>query len=155
LRNFGQNRNADAGIPQVETLIPADGFSRRQSYAWPASLKATRNHPLARAVLAFTGAQDLREASEYTETPAWALGLNVGKAEVLCGSAVADGAKRLRQSPLFRRRASMSALDGRAAGCITFTDTLRPDAPSGVSRSKPLGLEPVMLSGDGAKAARK
>jgi Cd2+/Zn2+-exporting ATPase len=47
------------------------------------------------------------------------------------------------------------ALDGRAAGCITFTDTLRPDAPSGVSALKALGLEPVMLSGDGAKAARK
>ncbi len=142
------------GIPRVEALIPAEGFSRKEVMRLAGIAEGYSNHPLARAVLAFTGTQDLSVASGYTETPGMGVRLYAGKSEVLCGSA-----SLMEQSGIdiasLPPAGVYVALDGRAAGCITFTDTLRPDAPSGVSALKALGLEPVMLSGDGAKAARK
>ena len=46
------------------------------------------------------------------------------------------------------------ALDGETAGFVALSDTLRPDAPQVVADIRAQGVEPVLLTGDHAAAAR-
>ncbi|WP_421093583.1 heavy metal translocating P-type ATPase [Pseudarthrobacter sp. CC4] len=44
-------------------------------------------------------------------------------------------------------------VDGKAAGLISLTDTVRPGSAAAVGRLKELGLRPILLTGDNASAA--
>ena len=46
------------------------------------------------------------------------------------------------------------ALDGRAAGFLALSDTVRPESARMISRLKALGVQPVLLTGDHENAAR-
>ena len=48
----------------------------------------------------------------------------------------------------------LAALDGQAAGFIALADTVRPPAEAAVRGIRTLGVEPVLLTGDHAQAAR-
>ncbi|MFQ9179631.1 MAG: heavy metal translocating P-type ATPase [Eggerthella lenta] len=48
----------------------------------------------------------------------------------------------------------LAALDGQAAGFIALADTVRPTAEAAVRGIRTLGVEPVLLTGDHAQAAR-
>ena len=47
-----------------------------------------------------------------------------------------------------------AAVDGKPAGMLVISDTIKPDAGAAIANLKSMGLQAVMLTGDGEEAAR-
>ncbi|MEO8636145.1 MAG: heavy metal translocating P-type ATPase [Gemmatimonadales bacterium] len=150
------------GQPVVAMVTPVSPFAETDVLALAAAVEAGSGHLLARSVVAEAHRRGLtlRPAGEVVESP------GQGVSGVVDGRLVILGAR----SFLLTRHPELAggwpdangsalrawlAIDGRAAGTLTFADQLRPEAAPLITRLARLGIRQiVMVTGDDASHAR-
>jgi Cu+-exporting ATPase len=148
----------------VTAVTAVAGIDRDRMLALAASAEDGSEHPLARAVVDHARSVGVSLfAAESFESHAGA-----GVTAVVEGHALAIGrASWLYESWAIEVDASLIAthedagatpivvaIDGAVAGVIVLADTLKPTSALAIERFRALGLDPVLLTGDNAGAAR-
>ncbi len=150
-----------SGSPEVTDIIPAGGFTKESLINLAASLESKSEHPLAKAIAAYEGAEisDTTDIKTFTgsgitgilggsELAAGNLGFITEKAAI--DNAFKDKANALSEegkTPLFFSEG------GKFAGIIALADSIKDDSVQGVSELVNMGIKPVMLTGDNERTA--
>ncbi len=148
------------GRPVVARVTPAAGMTEEELLRLAGSVEQFSEHPLAAAVVRAAGERgvELEEPADFEAAPGRGVAgtLAAGRVRVGSGSFVSavgevpdaaaappDGA-----TPVY------VTLDGRAAGVIAVTDTLRSEVPAALRDVRRLGVEHIeILTGDHEGAA--
>jgi Cu+-exporting ATPase len=146
---FDKTGTLTRGEPVVSAAIPEPEVDESELRSIAASMETRSEHPLARAIVkAWAG--EPAPVSDFRS--------HGGRGV----SAVVQGKPARLGSPAFLgRQAPKSAgtvvgvdYDGRFLGWIELADELRPTSAAAVARLKAMGIEPIILSGDGEEAVR-
>ena len=143
------------------------GFSRAELLALSAAAESRSEHPLGKAILRSAREEGLPipEITEFSmlsgrgvSASAQGRRILVGSEEHLTenGAAVPDearaAAKDLREEG---KVAVLTAVDGKTAGVLALSDTLRPEAEEIVRRLEAMKVKTVLLTGDNEKTAAR
>ena len=153
-----------SGEPKVTDILPAEGVSETELLTLAAALEHKSEHPLAKAVLACTEAQQLSapEVSDFTALPGNGLAAKMDGVEIFGGSASFIGTKVTVPAPLQEKAAALSAQGktplffggaGRLLGIIAVADTIKEDSPRAIRELQAMGIRVVMLTGDNQRTA--
>ncbi len=130
------------GKIELVDVLPLDGATRAEILRLGGAVEAASEHPIARAVsdAARLELGELPPVTEFRNVP------GTGVHGVVDGHAVevgrSDGAITV-------------AWDGAARGTLTVRDTLKPTSREAVAGLERLGLEPILLTGDGREEAER
>ena len=153
-----------SGEPKVTDILPTEGVSETELLTLAAALERKSEHPLAKAVLACTEAQQLSapEVSDFTALPGNGLAAKLDGVEIFGGSASFIGTKVTVPAPLQEKAAALSAQGktplffggaGRLLGIIAVADTIKEDSPRAIRELQAMGIRVVMLTGDNQRTA--
>lgn len=158
------------GRPEVVALVPLGGVEEAEALRLAAAAENPSEHPLGRAILAAAEARgvlgpgaSLPPACDFRALPGQGVAATVAGRRVLVGSprfvtgegvGLEPAQDRLERLEADGHTVVVLAVDGEPAALFAISDPLKPDAREAVSRLRALGLEPVMLTGDGARTAR-
>ncbi len=151
------------GEPQLAAAepVPDSALDAETLIELAAAVEASSEHPLAQAIVAAAGS--VAAASEVEATPGRGLSGLVRGRRVLVGSARYLRDQGVDPAPLegpardHEERGCTAvrvAVDGRAAGVIALSDTVRPEAAGAVAALRAQGIGVTLLTGDNAAAAR-
>ena len=165
---FDKTGTLTFGTPQVVAVVPLDGATSKETlYAQVACAEALSEHPLGKAVV-----RCFREEGGGQIPPGEDFQMLPGRGvQVTCqGRQVAAGNPKLLAElgihlPAQAQTAAerwlqegctviYCGVDGRLAGFLALSDTLRPQAAQTIRRTQAAGVEPVLLTGDNANAAQ-
>ena len=147
-------------VAGVLALTPATGA---EVLRVAASLERGSAHPLAQAIAAAAGSQNivLSSVQQFVSIAGkGATGMLDGQTAILGSTAflVENGVALddALATPLQRAGKTVVgvALNGRALGLIAFADRVRPTSPKAVGRLREAGIDVIMLTGDNAETAR-
>ncbi len=161
---FDKTGTLTEGRPQVTDILPVR-VSEDKLLCLAASLEAGSEHPLARAVCRMAEARGLATVpvEEFRAHAGSGVSALLDDEELVGGRA--DFVAARVSLPEEARRAGERlaeegktpiyfGLDGRYLGLLALRDTLREDSLHAVRRLRQMGIHTVMLTGDGARAAR-
>jgi len=145
------------GVTEVITWAGAD----RDELLWLAgSVESASEHPIARAIA--EAAPVLHEISGFRATPGQGARAMVGARDVTVASpayarelgvgAPPDEIERVSEGG---RTVVVIIVDGASIGAVALSDTVRPESAEAVRRLKAMGIEPIMLTGDGTMVAAR
>lgn len=164
---FDKTGTLTYGLPKVAaTECFLAEISKKQLYAYAAGAEKRSEHPLGKAVVRCfeeeTG-EKAPEASGFRMLPGRGVWAAVEGAEILAGNRNMMEENGIAFSKEARTAAEKYlnsgctviylALEGRAAGLIALSDTLRPDAAEVIGKIRQTQAVPVLLTGDNEKAA--
>jgi len=148
------------GRPQITDVVPLNGASASDLLGLAASAERYSEHPLAEAVRAAAGAQNLAlaEPQRFEALP------GLGVRAIIHGELVEVGSRRLTAAawpaaPIAALEAEGKTLlflaqSGAPAGLLAAADTLRPEVPAALADLRALGLKHIeLLTGDNERAA--
>ena len=153
------------GAPVVTDLLPGSGVSEQRLLAAAAALEAKSEHPLAKAVLAYTRQQGITPE----EVTAFTAHAGNGLSGMLDGKRLTGGSLRFiaSQSPLSpetEQAANAWSEQGKTPllfleddtflGMIAVADTIKEDSPAAIRQLQAMGIRVVMLTGDNARTTR-
>ena len=163
---FDKTGTLTYGTPQVTAVVPWAGYSEEELYTCTACAELRSEHPLGKAIvrcyLAVWGSPvpDPRQFQMLPGRGVWAV---CEGREVLAGSralleerGVAIPDSMLDRVERFQQEGCtviLAAIEGRVAGCLALSDTLRPEAAAMVKQVAETGVTPVLLTGDHENAA--
>ena len=153
-----------SGEPKVIDILPAEGVSEAELLTLAAALERKSEHPLAKAVLACTDAQNLTapEVSGFAALPGNGLAAKLDGVEIFGGNASFIGTKVTVPAQLQEKAAALSAQGktplffggaGRLLGIIAVADTIKEDSPRAIRELQAMGIRVVMLTGDNQRTA--
>ena len=145
-------------------ILPAEGVSENELLTLAAALERRSEHPLAKAVLACTEAQQLSapEVSDFTALPGNGLAAKMDGVEIFGGNASFIGTKVTVPAQLQEKAAALSAQGktplffggaGRLLGVVAVADTIKEDSPRAIRELQNMGIRVVMLTGDNQRTA--
>ncbi len=154
------------GVPEVEDVIPLEGYTAEAILSAAASAERMSEHPLAKTIVGYAAQSGaaISDAGSFRVFPGQGVSAMVNGKEVIAGTpGFLDGAGVYAEafSPVEDRvhRSGLTAvyvaIDGNAAGIITAGDTLRSDSAEAITKLQGLGLEVFMLTGDNHASALK
>ena len=162
---FDKTGTLTKGEPEVTDILPAAGFSLEGILAMAGSAEAGSEHPLGQAIV-----RRAREAGAPVETPEEfkaleGLGVEalvrgqrvlVGSLKLARGAGLDFGGLALQAEDLALegKTSAFIAVDGRPAGLVALADTLKENAVAAVGKLRKMGLEVIMLTGDGRRTAQ-
>ena len=166
---FDKTGTLTYGQPRVVRVCPlTEAVSREELFRLAAGAEGRSEHPLGRAVAACCreelGQGAVPAAERFQMLPGRGVRAVVDGREVLAGNLEllreelpAPGLKAPDQAE--ERLAEgctvvYVAVDGRLAGFLALADTVREDAAETIRQVKAAGIDPVLLTGDHASAAR-
>ena len=140
------------GRPRLVRIEPQPGFSSEQLLILAGSVERASEHPLAGAVLKALQEKNLRaeNVGEFFSEPGGGVGGLVAGKRVLAGSAKFLKSRGVEVPDL---EGILVSIDGILAGRLIVEDSLQEDSPASIRALKRLGLEVLMLTGDGPSAA--
>ncbi len=162
---FDKTGTLTRGEPEVTDVVPASGRGAEEVLALAGSAEKPSEHPLGQAIVrrAVGAGATLETASGFRALEGLGVEASVSGRKVVVGSPKMARAAGVDFGPLFARAEEL-ALDGKTAafviadglpvGLLAVSDTLKAGAAAAVARLRKMGLEVVMLTGDGARAAR-
>lgn len=161
---FDKTGTLTYGRLEVSDVIPLDGRPPQELLALAAAAEVRSEHPLGKAVVAQAAAEGVAvaEPDAFAMDAGRGVRARVGAAAVLCGSAAYLAEHQVACTaadvPLKRLCAEgkatvLVAIDGRLAGVIALSDTLRPSAAEMTRRLAGMGVRTVLLTGDSSAAA--
>ncbi len=153
---FDKTGTLTTGTFRVADVHPADDISEPELLAYAAGAEYASTHPLAAAIRAAYGsAIDTRAVSAAVETAGRGVSAMVRGSFVLCGNARMMTDAGIVLPPNIPSGTIIHiAVNGRYAGYLRFTDTLKPEAAAAVADLKKLGVgKTIMLTGDSRVAA--
>ncbi len=142
--------------PAVIQVATTGDHTRDDVLAWAAALEARSEHPLARAILAATGAAPAADGVEAV-VGAGLTGtlsgrrLRLGRPGWIDAEPLTDHVARMQQAGA---TAVIVEVDGQTVGAIAVRDELRPEAAEVVAHFRSHGYTVVMLTGDNPATAR-
>lgn len=165
---FDKTGTLTFGTPQVTAVrslcpdIPED-----QLYALTAAAEGRSEHPLGKAVVRGyqqkTG-QPVPQAEHFQMVPGRGVLARAENREVLAGNRELLAEHGISPEDPVQKEAEAFlnqgctviyvAVDGRMAGYLVLSDTLRPESRDMIDRVSSLGIRPVLLTGDHENAAR-
>jgi Cu+-exporting ATPase len=139
------------GKPAVVALAPADGFTGEELLRLAAAAESPSEHPLARAIVAeaFKRSLPLPPVTDFTAEPGLGVRAKVGRREVVVARAPETASGTLPEATVV-----CVVVEGRLAGTIALTDTVKPTTPAALRELQRLGLRVVMVTGDRAATAQ-
>jgi len=162
---FDKTGTLTYGQPEVVGVIPADnGLSSDKLFALTASAESLSEHPLGKAIVKCrkkSSDLELERPSAFSMLPGKGVSAEVSGHMLLAGNP--DLLKEYgvigvenREADSYLRKGSTIiyvALDGKYAGFLALSDTLRPEAADMIARKRKEGAEPALLTGDNEEAA--
>ena len=152
-------------VAAVKSFLPE--ISSDRLFALAACAEQLSEHPLGKAVVRdFRARQkaELPPAEDFRMLPGRGVSARIEGRHVLAGNLKMleedcgmPPASFLQAASAYLDRGCTLiwlALDGRAAGFLALSDTVRPESARMISRLKALGVQPVLLTGDHENAAR-
>ncbi|GAB3168861.1 heavy metal translocating P-type ATPase [Telluribacter humicola] len=140
------------GVFKVQDVV-VEGIERKEFLSLLATLESKSTHPIAQAVVEYTGPQSvLADIGSVAEISGHGLSGTVRGREVLAGNARLLDKFGIRYDPALNRIVEtivLVAVDGRFAGYVTIADQVKEDAERAIRSLHALGVRRVvMLSGD-------
>ena len=153
-----------SGEPKVTDILPAEGVSETELLTLAAALERRSEHPLAKAVLAYTeaNAMDAPEVSDFSALPGNGLSARLEGAEIFGGNAALIETKAAVPAVLKEKAAALAKEGktplyfggaGRLLGVVAVADTIKEDSPRAIRQLQNMGIRVVMLTGDNQRTA--
>ena len=153
-----------SGEPKVTDILPAEGVSETELLTLAAALERRSEHPLAKAVLAYTeaNAMDAPEVSDFSALPGNGLSARLDGAEIFGGNAALIETKVVVPAVLKEKAAALAKEGktplyfggaGRLLGVVAVADTIKEDSPRAIRELQNMGIRVVMLTGDNQRTA--
>lgn len=155
------------GKPEVIAVEAAGGFDEETVYRLAASAEALSEHPLGKAVVCCYRAkrgQEPAQPDSFAMLPGKGVEAAIESRAVLAGNAaflagrgveIPQALSHAADGYLARGATAIYlAVDGRAAGLLALADTLRPESAAMIAALKATGVTPLLLTGDGERAAK-
>lgn len=151
------------GKPKVTDVISFNGFTERDILNYEASLEASSNHPLAKAIIEEAkrqGAIPLESISKFESVAGHGLKAVINGKAVLAGNErlllvnkveMSNARQTLDHLASEGKTLSLIAVDEKLAGVIAAADTIKPTAKKAIKALKKLGIEVAMITGDHKK----
>ena len=143
----------------IQKVIPATGFTERQLLEFAAGCEQHSTHPIAMSIVTEAKAKGIEAIipSSLEEISGHGIHAVMPQGEILCGNM-----KLMEQfnvdASAYEKIAYGSevllAVDGKYAGSILISDTLKDDAKSAIAKLKKYGVTTAMLTGDSADSAQ-
>lgn len=138
---------------RIASVTPCQGFTEKEILSLAAAAEALSTHPVGKAICAAAG--ETAPAEDISETPGKGItaqvngqSVAVGRRAFLTGLGVA-----LREDTAYTVQI---AVDGKEAGGISLTDTVKEDSPAAIAALKALNIgRIVMLTGDNSRSAKE
>ena len=121
-----------------------------------ASCEQQSTHPIAASIVAAAREQglELQRPEQLEEIPGQGIRAQLDGKEILCGNAALLESHSIQfDAPKATGTVVLVAVDGRYAGHLRISDTLKPGAKAAVSALKAKDIATVMLTGDAAESA--
>jgi Cd2+/Zn2+-exporting ATPase len=165
---FDKTGTLTKGAPALVGVYPLEGTTRYEVLSVAASIEQSASHPLARAIVAAAKAESLlfSRVENAQALPGSGLQGTIGarKYAVLSPRAMQESpglALELNERKEHEEelgRTVVGLLDvttstPRLLGLLSLADSLRDDAAQAISELKTLGVRPILLTGDNARAA--
>ena len=152
------------GEPQVTDVYPADGVTEQELLGYARALEEKSEHPLAKAVLAYT---ENLQVPRFEVTRFTALAGNGLVGTIPEGTLYGGNEKfivtKVSLTPQMQQRAEQMASQGKTPlffavadkflGVIAVADVIKEDSASAVRELQNMGIRVVMLTGDNKKTA--
>ena len=153
-----------SGEPKVTDILPAEGVTETELLTLAAALERKSEHPLAKAVLAYTDEHrlDAPEVSDFAALPGNGLAAKMDGVEIFGGNASFIQTKVAVPAALQEKAAALSAQGktplffggaGHLLGIIAVADTIKADSPQAIKELRDMGIRVVMLTGDNQRTA--
>ena len=153
-----------SGEPKVTDILPAEGVSETELLTLAAALERRSEHPLAKAVLAYTEANavDAPEVSDFSALPGNGLSARLDGMEIFGGNAALIETKVPVPTALKEKAAALAKEGktplyfggaGRLLGVVAVADTIKEDSPRAIRELQNMGIRVVMLTGDNQRTA--
>ena len=166
---FDKTGTLTYGTPQVVAVQSFQkGLSEQARYAAAASAELRSEHPLGKAVVRCYRAKTHMEpqpATQFQMLPGRGVAAAVEGRQVLAGNPELFQEKQIaipapvQETVAFYQQQGCTvillAADGRMAGILALSDTIRENAADMVAQVKQAGVTPVLLTGDHENAARQ
>ena len=144
------------GTPQIQAVVPSEGFRKYQVIAAASIAERKSEHPLAKAIIAHAAdfAVPIEEPDGFSYTPGKGVRASSRGEEILVGSKalLLEYGVKCANPPAGESSDGASevyvARAGRLLGCIRIADVLRPEARQAVAAMRRMGVRTVLLSGD-------
>ena len=155
------------GRMTVHDVVPASGVDPDDLLRTAAAVEVGSEHPIGAAIVAAARGQKLADVDDFANDAGRGVRGTVtvegGTRSVLVGRTSLLQAWSVPVDPALEtsmidaqnngRTAVMVAWDGLARGVVVVGDTVKPTSAAAVRRLRELGLRPVLLTGDNARAA--
>ena len=153
-----------SGEPKVTDILPAEGVSENELLTLAAALERKSEHPLAKAVLAYTETAHINapEVSDFAALPGNGLAAKLDGMEIYGGNTSFIETKVPVPAAL-KEQASVLANEGktplyfggagRLLGVVAVADTIKEDSPRAIRELQNMGIRVVMLTGDNQRTA--
>ena len=162
---FDKTGTLTYGTPEVVAVEAASPFDRETVYRLAAGAEQLSEHPLGKAIARCWGkehGQPLPQPAGFTMLPGRGVAAQVEDRALLAGNPqlLAEHGVPIEETPEAQRRREEGctltyvAVDGKFAGTIALSDTLREESAAMVAQLTGLGVTPVLLTGDHENAAR-
>ncbi|KTF04166.1 Zinc-transporting ATPase [Trueperella bernardiae] len=142
--------------PEVNGVVPAEGFDRAQVLAFAAAVEQQSTHPLAAAIAA--AEPEAPAALDISEEAGHGIGGTVEGRRLLVGSPRWIDAGPLKgdveRMESEGQTCVLVTVDDTLAGAIGVRDELRPEVPEAVQTLRANDVEVSMLTGDNTRTAR-
>jgi len=149
------------GRMELAAVHPAPGEDPDVALRLAAAVERGSEHPVGRAIAA--AVEDAPAASGFAARPGVGAEADVEGRRVVVGRPERLAAEGLPLGPELEAAAAHEAAEGRALAAVAWdgrvralvstADRIRPTSAAAVTALRALGLEPVLLTGDGAAAA--
>ncbi len=153
-----------SGEPKVTDILPAEGVTDTELLTLAAALERRSEHPLAKAVLAYTDEKqmDTPDVTDFAALPGNGLAAKMDGVEIFGGNASFIQTKVAVPAALQEKAAALAAQGktplffggaGRLLGIIAVADTIKADSPQAIKELRNMGIRVVMLTGDNQRTA--
>ena len=153
-----------SGEPKVTDILLAEGVEETELLTLAAALESRSEHPLAKAVLAYTEERRLAApaVTDFAALPGNGLAAKLEGREIFGGNGAFIGTKVSVPAALQAQAEALSAQgktplffgsEGRLLGVIAVADTIKEDSPRAIRELRNMGIRVVMLTGDNQRTA--
>ncbi len=160
---FDKTGTITEGNIEMDDMIAADGESAEELNRLAASVERFSEHPLAKAVVKKANCTEYYEAKNISTMQGIGVGAEVNGRNVVImsrkhalqnGVNVDEFAQSADGALSVGKTLAYIVVDGRAAGLMTFSDTVRENAKEVMQSLADRGYKTVMLTGDNEKSAK-